>query len=48
MKKETSGFQLDFRIRIRSYTRIRKNPTNTLERPLKKAGPMCGATALEK
>lgn len=48
MKKGISGFQLDFRIRIRSYTRIRKSPTNTLERPLKKAGPTCRAMALEK
>lgn len=46
--KDTSGFQLDFRIRIRSYTRIRKSPTNTLERPLKKERPTCRATALEK
>lgn len=48
IKKDTSGFQSDVRIRIGSYTRLRKNLTNTLEPPLKKVGHMCQATALEK
>lgn len=47
IKKATSGFQLDARIRMRSYIRIRKSPTNTLEQPLKKAGRVPGHSSGE-
>lgn len=48
MIKDSLGFQLDARRRIRSHTRIGKSPTNSLEHTLKKAGYICQDKALEK
>lgn len=48
MIKDSLGFQLGARIRIRSHTGIGKSPTSSLEPTLKKAGHICQDKALEK